>query len=137
MKVPRRKPLNARIGVMSIGLDTYWKQFDGLLDELLKKTEVFKKKVTALSAEVVDFGMIDNSQKAYAALPEILTADLDLLFVDMVTYGTSGTFGIIVKSVSCMPFYQFPLNSKALLQFQHNLQCMVTSPPSTSTSTMF
>ena len=91
MKVPRRKPLNARIGVMSIGLDTYWKQFDGLLDELLKKTDVFKRKVTALSAEVVDFGMLDNSQKAYAALPKILAADLDLLFVDMVTYGTSGT----------------------------------------------
>ena len=46
MKVPRRKPLNARIGVMSIGLDTYWKQFDGLLNELLTKTEVFKKKIT-------------------------------------------------------------------------------------------
>ena len=123
MKVPRRKPLNARIGVMSIGLDTYWKQFDGLLDELLKKTDVFKKKVTALSAEVVDFGMIDNSQKAYAALPKILAADLDLLFVDMVTYGTSGTFGIIVKSVTC-PVVLVALQPMAAMDYAHGTTYM-------------
>ena len=59
MQVERRKPLTAEVAVFSVGLDTYWRQFDGLLDELLNKTEVFKRKVKALNAEVVDFGMID------------------------------------------------------------------------------
>ncbi len=26
--VPRRKPLTANVGVVGVGLDTYWKQFD-------------------------------------------------------------------------------------------------------------
>ena len=123
MKVPRRKPLNAKIGVMSIGLDTYWRQFDGLLDDLMKKTEVFKRKVMVLQAEVVDFGMIDNSQKAYAALPEMLAADLDLLFVDMVTYGTSGTFGVIVKSIPC-PVVLVALQPMAAMDYEHGTTYM-------------
>ena len=123
MKVPRRKPLNAKIGVMSIGLDTYWKQFDGLLDDLMKKTDIFKRKVTALNAEIVDFGMIDNSQKAYAALPQILSADLDLLFVDMVTYGTSGTFGVIAKSIPC-PVVLVALQPMSAMDYEHGTTYM-------------
>ena len=37
MKISRRKPLTARAGLMGVGLDTYWEQFPGLLDELMKK----------------------------------------------------------------------------------------------------
>lgn len=123
MQIARRKPLGGTVGVMSIGLDTYWAQFEGLLPELLQKTEVFKKKVENNGVTVVDFGMIDNSTKAYAALPQILAADLDLLFVDMVTYGTSATFGAIVQSVSC-PVVMVALQPMDAMDYAHGTTYM-------------
>ena len=42
LKVERRKPLTANVGVVSVGLDTYWKQCPGLYDDMLKKTAVFE-----------------------------------------------------------------------------------------------
>lgn len=45
MKVERRKPLTANVGVISVGLDTYWSQFPGLLEEMEKKAGIFKEKL--------------------------------------------------------------------------------------------
>ena len=36
-RVERRKPLTANIGVVSVGLDTYWKQCPGLYEDMLRK----------------------------------------------------------------------------------------------------
>jgi len=101
MDIQRRKPLNANVSVISIGLDTYWEQFPGLLDEMTAKTNIFVKKLESKSVTVSDFGMVDNAEKAYAALSKIKAANPDILFVDMVTYGTSATFGAIVREMNC------------------------------------
>ena len=96
--IPRRKPLTARAALFGVGLDTYWKQFDGLLEELMRKKEILKAKLEKNNLQVFDFGMIDNAVKAYEALPKIKAADPDILFVDMLTYGTSSTFAAIVRA---------------------------------------
>ncbi len=101
MKIERRKKLTANVGIMSIALDTYWAQFPGLLEEMNRKSEALKNKLQKHQLEIHDFGMIDNALKAYDALPQIKAADLDVLFVDMVTYGTSATFGAIVREMQC------------------------------------
>jgi L-arabinose isomerase len=99
MKIARTKKLDANIGVLGVGLDTYWGQFDGLYDEMLHKMEIFNRKFTSYPVTVHEFGIVDNAEKAYAALPKLKAANLDLLFVDMVTYATSSTFGIIVREL--------------------------------------
>ncbi|MCC6858124.1 MAG: L-fucose/L-arabinose isomerase family protein [Bryobacterales bacterium] len=99
MRVERRKPRAARIGVFGVGYHVYWKQFPGLLEELQNKLEVLVKKVAARGAEVFNFGMVDKAQDAYAVAGQLKAADLDLVFCDMVTYATSATFGIIVRSL--------------------------------------
>ena len=99
--IPRRKPLRANVAMFSIGLDTYWQQFPGLLDELLGKSARLVQKLEANQVTVSDFGMVDCAQRAYEALPKIKAADPDVLFVDMVTYGTSATFGAIVREMNC------------------------------------
>ena len=48
---------------------------------------------------MTDFGLIDNAQGAYALLPKLKAADLDLIFCDMVTYATSSTFGVLVREL--------------------------------------
>ena len=84
-RVARRKPLTANVGVVSVGLDTYWKQCPGLLEDMVKKEGVFVEKLAAHQVKVTRFGMSDNPQKAHALIPAMKAADLDLLFVDMVT----------------------------------------------------
>ncbi len=98
--ISRRHPLTANIGLLGVGLDTYWKQFDGLLDELMQKMTVLKTKIQEHQVNVIEFGMIDNAERAYAALPKLKAADLDVLFVDMLTYGTSATFGAIIREMN-------------------------------------
>ena len=99
LRIPRRKPRTARIGVFGVGYHAYWSQFDGLLDELRGKLAVFIEKVKSQQVEVVDFGIVDDAQSAYGLLPHMKGANLDLVFCDMLTYATSATFGIIVRDL--------------------------------------
>lgn len=94
------KKEKARIGVFGVGYDVYWGQFDGLLDELMAKHAVFKDKLVDKNVDIIDFGMIDNPKKAYEKLKEIQSENLDLIFCNMLTYATSGTFGIIIKTLN-------------------------------------
>jgi len=98
-KIPRRKPRTASIGIFGVGHYTYWSQFEGLRDEMLHKIDVLVKRVAAQEVQVTNFGLIDNAQGAYALLPKLKAANLDLVFCDMVTYATSSTFGAIVRDL--------------------------------------
>ena len=90
----------ARIGVFGVGYDKYWGQFPGLFDELMQKKEKFIVKIQQYCSEVIDFGMVDSPAKAYEVLKKIESSHLDLIFCDMLTYATSGTFGIIIKTLN-------------------------------------
>ena len=68
MIIERRKPRTARIGIFGVGHDTYWGQFDGLLEELMSYHEELKRIVESNGVEVIDFGMIDNALKSYEAV---------------------------------------------------------------------
>ncbi|ASO06478.1 L-fucose/L-arabinose isomerase family protein [Arenibacter sp. M-2] len=105
-----------RIGVFGVGYDVYWGQFDGLLDELMGKHSVLLEKLSDKGAEIVDFGMIDNPKKAYVKLKDIQSANLDLVFCNMLTYATSGTFGIIVKSLS-IPIVMVAMQPRKALDY--------------------
>lgn len=97
--VERRRPLHARVGLLAIGHHVYWPQFDGLWEEMNRKVAHLKNRVEANGVTVVEFGMLDNAATAYAAVSKIKAADLDLLFVDMATYGTSATFGVLCREI--------------------------------------
>ncbi len=93
---------SVRIGVFGVGYDIYWEQFKGLYEELMQKQAMLIKKIydSANGIEVVDFGMVDSPHKAYESVKKMESANLDLLFCDMLTYATSGTFGIIIKTLN-------------------------------------
>lgn len=99
MTIPRIKPLTARVGVFGVGHHTYWAQFPGLLEEMRRKQSLLVERVAAHGVEVVDFGLVDDASGAYALLPRLRAADLDLVFCDMVTYATSSTFGAIIRGI--------------------------------------
>lgn len=101
MDKKEEKKEKARIGVFSVGYDKYWSQFPGLLEELLQKESEFIRKLPVEGVEVIRFGMIDSPPVAYEKVKDIIAANLDFLFCDMLTYATSGTFAIILRSVQC------------------------------------
>ncbi len=99
MKVPRRKKRTANVGIFGVGFHSYWPQFDGLLDELKRKLNVFVERVRDREVKVKDFGIVDDAKSAYDLLPKLKAADLDLVFCDMLTYATSATFAAIVRGL--------------------------------------
>lgn len=115
--VERRKPLTAKVGIVGVGLDTYWKQFDGLRDVMLKKLDTFEAKVRANGVETVSFGLVDNAESARKALDEMKRANLDLLFVDMVTYATSATFAAVAREMS-VPIVLVALQPESAMPYE-------------------
>jgi L-arabinose isomerase len=69
---------------------------------MMQKQERFISKIVecGIETEIFDFGMVDSPLKAYEVVKKIESKNLDLLFCDMLTYATSGTFGIIVKTIN-------------------------------------
>jgi L-arabinose isomerase len=99
MRVARRKQRTANVGIFGVGFHKYWPQFDGLLDEMKHKLGVFVDKVRTNRVQATNFGLVDNAASAYALLPRLKAADLDLVFCDMLTYATSASFAAIVRGL--------------------------------------
>ncbi len=100
MRIERIRPLSARVGILGVGHDRYWTQFDGLHDELTRKLNLFQRKVSENGVSVTNFGIADNARSAQKLLPAIKAADIDLLLIDMLTYATSSAFGLIAAQLS-------------------------------------
>lgn len=114
--IERRKPLSARVGIFGVGLDTYWSQFPTLRADLLGYLDRFVSGVRRLGADVINFGLVDNAEAAYNLLPRLRGADLDLVFVDMLTYATSSTFGVIIRGLG-VPIVLVALQPLARLDY--------------------
>lgn len=99
MNVARRKPRSAHVGIFGVGFHKYWPQFEGLFDEMRRKLDVFVEKVRAHQVQTTNFGIVDDAASAYALLPRLKAADLDLVFCDMLTYATSASFAAIVRGL--------------------------------------
>ncbi|MEK6481488.1 L-fucose/L-arabinose isomerase family protein [Catalinimonas sp. 4WD22] len=115
--IVRRKSTAPKIGVFGVGYHKYWEQFDGLLEDLLKKQTVFIEMLTKYEVEVTDFGMVDKAADAYEMVEKLKAANLDLIFCDMLTYATSSTFGVIIKSLD-MPIVLVALQPHKALDYE-------------------
>jgi len=80
-----------KVGLFGIGLDTYWAQFDGLLDNLKKYQEEIKTKMAGFGVEVADAGMVDNPVKAREAADFLKSQDVEIVFLYVSTYALSST----------------------------------------------
>ena len=98
--IERRKPRNAKIGFFSVSHAVYDGQFPGLYDNFDKYHNDLIALVEKNQVEVVDFGMIDSSEKAFDALPTMQGAGLDLVICNMITYATSSVFAPIIRDLN-------------------------------------
>lgn len=83
---------NVKIGLMGVGLNTYWGQFEGLLDRLTGYQNKIKNKMQSLgNVTVIDAGMVDDSEKADQVTSLMKSEDVEILFIFISTYALSST----------------------------------------------
>lgn len=78
----------ARIGVFSIALAAYLPQFPSLVPEFEAQYEAFKKTLPD-TVEIIDGGLVTTKEQSMAAGDKFRVADVDLVFLQMLTYATS------------------------------------------------
>ena len=88
-----------KVGLFGIGLDTYWAQFEGLLDNLLGYQNNIKHKMEQMGIEVIDAGMVDNPVKAQAAAAFLKKNDVEIVFLYVSTYALSSTVLPVAQKV--------------------------------------
>lgn len=96
-----------KIGLFAIGLDAYWAQFEGLKERLDGYLNLVEKKLstTALfpgesgfgTSTVINAGLVDNTDKAFAAGKLFKTEDVDIIFLHVTTYALSSTVLPVVQ----------------------------------------
>ena len=95
MAEPLVQPL--RVGLFGIGLDAYWPQFAGLKERLEGYVARVAGKLGRPGVEVVNLGLVDNADRAYAAGREFRRADVDIIFLHVTTYALSSTVLPVVR----------------------------------------
>ena len=90
-----------KVGLFGIGLDTYWPQFEGLLERLEGYQQQIATNIEAFGAEVVNVGLVDSPEKARETATVLKKEDVDLLFLNVSTYALSSTVLPVVQKLKC------------------------------------
>lgn len=88
-----------KAGLFGIGLDTYWDQFEGLLDNLNRYQKQIKERISGFGVEVIDAGMVDNPAKADEVAKTFNANDVEIIFLYISTYALSSTVLPVVRRV--------------------------------------
>ncbi len=95
--IQRKALRTAKIGIFAVGHSAYWAQFEGLHETLMRYHKHLCGKIAVGGVELIDFGMVDSSERAFLIAKQMRAHDLDLLFCNMVTYATSSVFAPILR----------------------------------------
>ncbi len=93
--------MHTKVGLFGIGLDTYWTQFDGLLNRLKGYQKQIASKMEEFGAEVIDAGLVDSPEKAVEAGVYLKKNDVDIIFLYVSTYALSSTVLPVAQKVTC------------------------------------
>ena len=110
--------MNAQLhlGIVGIGLDTYWPQFPGLRERLEGYTARVASKLQREGIDVVNLGMIDSPERSLEAGHELRQADVDLLFIHATTYALSSTVLPMVRRAK-VPVILLNLSPESALDY--------------------
>lgn len=86
-----------KIGLIGVGLDTYWRQFKGLKSRLMNYQKEIAVTIESMNAEVINIPIVDNQETARDAINVLTSNKVNLLFVFISTYALSSTILPIVQ----------------------------------------
>lgn len=107
-----------KIGLFGIGLDTYWDQFDGLLDRLKGYQKQISEKMAEFGAEVIDAGLVDSPVKAREAGDYLKKNDVEIVFLYISTYALSSTVLPVAQKLNC-PIIILNLQPVAAIDYEN------------------
>jgi L-arabinose isomerase len=90
-----------KIGLFGIGLDTYWSQFEGLLDKLKSVQLRVKIRLEQSGNEIIDAGMVDNPDKAIVTAGLFIEKGVNIIFLNISTYALSHNVLPLIQRISC------------------------------------
>lgn len=78
-----------RIGLLSIGLQSYWSQFPELRDRLTGYNRTIEERLSRDGVEVINLGLIESVDQGVEAGHSFRRSDIDVIFVHAATYALS------------------------------------------------
>ncbi len=114
--ITRKNKRNAKIGVFAVVHDTYFKQFEGLRENLEKYHNDFIEIIKKNDVEVFDFGIVENNEEAYEISNKIKGCGIDLIMCNMITYATSSVFAPIIRDCN-IPMVLVALQPRAAMDY--------------------
>lgn len=106
-----------KIGLFGIGLDTYWPQFDGLKERLESYLSEVEHKLAAVHPQIVNAGLVDNSDKAFAAGDLFKKENVSIIFLYVTTYALSSTVLPVVQRAK-VPVIILNLSPEASINYE-------------------
>jgi len=107
----------SKVGLFSVGLETYWGQFDTLFDNLKDYHNQIRNRLENFGTEVVDAGMVDNFDKAQDTAKLLNNSNVDLIFLFVSTYALSSTVLPIARQ-SKVPFILLNLQPAESMDYE-------------------
>lgn len=106
-----------KAGLFGIGLEAYWKQFDGLKERLISYLDQVVENLEGFDAEIVNLGLIDTPEKAFEAGQTFKTQDVDIIFLYVSTYALSSTVLPVVRKAN-VPVIVLNLSPEASIDYK-------------------
>jgi L-arabinose isomerase len=105
------------VGLLGIGLDTYWPQFEGLQQRLTGYTQLVANRLENAGVRVANLGLVDSPEKAAAAGHSFRQHDVDLIFLYVTTYALSSTVLPVVRRAK-VPVILLNLSPSAAIDYK-------------------
>ena len=90
-----------KIGLFGVGLKEYWEQYEGLHERLSGYVDLVAEKLTGINNDVINLGLVDTPDKAFAAGHQFRQCDVDIIFLYVTTYSLSSIVLTVVKRAKC------------------------------------
>ncbi len=131
-----RQDCQVKIGLYSVGLHTYWEQFEELKECLDSYNSFLEKKLSAYGA-VTNYGFVDDADKGKSAGEYFNTHNVDIIFMHAATYFTSD-YVLPVHQICKAPVIVLNLQPTAEMDYEATgtdrwlAQCVACSLPEVS-----
>ena len=91
------KEKSIKAGLLGVGLNTYWNQFEGLRERLEEYQNEIGRRMGMSDVKVINVSIVDSQESVGMAVETLLKNRIDVLFVYVSTYALSSTILPVVQ----------------------------------------
>jgi L-arabinose isomerase len=113
----REKYRHLRVGLVGLGLEAYWSQFEGLKERLEGYVSEVAAMIAAPDRVTINLGLVDSPSAALEAGHQCRIQDIDLLLVYATTYALSSTVLPVIARAK-VPVLLLNLQPAAALDYE-------------------